>query len=137
MPDRDPTELMDQAAEGIEQAGGFTEWVRNENLGAIVMSITIAISGAILTLGETLLAPFRGLAQGASRIMEGTFFAATDVIDAGATATVTSFVDGAAAYLGPAAFPVGVLSVAVALYILVEGFRRGWSPLRWFSRARR
>lgn len=130
MPDRDPIEIMELATSGIQEADSFADWLRNANLGTIIMSITVAISGAILALGQTILGPFQAVGSGLSRVLEGTFFAATDIIEAGSAATVASLLDGVAQWLGPAAFPVSVLSVVAAIYILRVGFQQ-FAPLDW------
>lgn len=130
--DTSPLELMDRATAGIEEAGSFTEWVRNANLGTILLSITVAISSAILALGETILAPFQAIAAGLAEFIRGTFGAGVGVIDAGGTATELSFLEGASAALGPAAFPVAVASVVVSIYIVSRGFQR-FSPLDWIG----
>jgi hypothetical protein len=129
---RSALEIMDEAISGIQEAGSFSTWVRNAGIGTIILSLVVAISNGILSLGETFLAPFRAIASGLGRAIEGTFGAAIGVIDAGGTATELSFLEGAAAALGPAAFPVAVGSVVVAIWVLSRGFQR-FSPLDWIG----
>lgn len=127
----DALDLMDEATSGISEMG-FSTWIRNAGIGTIVLSVVVAVSNGILSLGETFLAPFRAIGAGLAEAIGGTFGAAVDVVDAGGQATVNSFLEGAAAYLGPAAFPVGVASVVAAIWILSEGYQR-FSPLDWIS----
>lgn len=129
--DPGPLELMDEATEGIEEMG-FSSWVQNAGLGTIILAVVYAITEGIMSLGSTFMAPFRAIGRGLSRAIDGTFLATVDVIDAGATATATSFLDGAAAALGPAAFPVAVGSVVVGIYIFSRGFQR-FSPFDWIG----
>lgn len=127
--DTGPWEIMDRADDGIADSG-FSVWVRNTAIGGTLLAFVYALQNAILAFGETFMAPFRAIASGLSRMLEGTFFATITIVDAGAEATATSFLDGAAAALGPAAFPVAILSVVAGIWILSRGFRN-FSPLDW------
>jgi hypothetical protein len=128
---RDPLELMDEATSGIAELG-FSTWVRNAGIGTIVLSTVVAISEGIQSIGLSFFGPFQAIASGLADAISGTFTAAVDVVGAGGEATANSFLTGAAAALGPAAFPVAVGSIVVGIYIMSRGFQR-FSPLDWVS----
>jgi len=122
----DPNEVASTAADEIDDRG-WTNFVRDFGLGGIFLAIVYAAIETIQSAGTTLLRPFRAFGEGIATLIGGTFGAPVRVIDAGATATVTSFTDGAAQFLGPAALPVAMVSAVAALWI----FQRFWSRIQF------
>ena len=122
----DPNEVASTAADEIDERG-WTNFVRDFGLGGVFLAIVYALIETIQSLGTTLLRPFRAFGRGIATLIGGTFGAPVRVIDAGATATVVSFTDGAAQFLGPAALPVAMLSAVAALWI----FQRFWTRIQF------
>lgn len=118
----DPEELADTATSEIDERG-WTSFIRDYGFGTVFLAIIFAFVEVINNLGETVMAPFQAFADGMAELIRETLFAPADVLNAGAQATVNSFLEGASAALGPAAMPVAMISVVVTLYI----FQRFWS----------
>lgn len=132
----DPDQIASTAANEIDDRG-WANFVRDFGLGGIFLAIVFAAIETIQSLGTTLLRPFQAFGEGIATLIGGTFGAPVRVIDAGATATVVSFTDGAAQFLGPAALPVAMVSAVAALWI----FQRFWtriqfSPIDFLRRGR-
>jgi hypothetical protein len=125
---------MDVANDSIQDQGYFG--FLRANIGTIALAITVSITSGILALGETIMAPFRAIGRGLGRVLEGTFFAGTDVIEAGSENAVRSLLEGTASLLGPATFPIAVLTVVVGIAILVRGYQ-WFSPADWLPFTRR
>lgn len=122
----DPEDVASTAASEIDSRG-WTNFIRDFGLGGIFLALVYAIIETIQSAGSTLLKPFRAFGDGVATLIGGTFGAPVVVVDAGATASAQSFLNGAAAALGPAALPVAMLSAVVTLYI----FQRFWSRIQF------
>lgn len=133
MSDRTADDVMQDALDGLENRS-FGEWARDAGLGTVFLAIVYALSEAILSLGETIMAPFRALGRGLSTIIENTFIDGSNVIGAGAQRAAESFTEGAAAALGPFAFPVAVGVTILALAVFARGWNDyvGINPIDWF-----
>lgn len=128
--DVDPGNLLERTYEQINEADSFQVWVRNTLLGGTIGALAYALISGITSIGSMITAPFRAVANGLSRFIEGTFFSGVDVIDAGGQTAAGAFLEGFSAWLGPLAFPASVLTVIIAIYILVRAFRY-ISPADW------
>jgi len=122
----DPDEIASTAADEIGERG-WTNFVRDFGLGGVFLAIVYALIEVINSAGSTLLRPFQAFGEGIATLIGGTFGAPVRVIDAGATASVQSFTEGAAQFLGPAALPVAMVSAVAALWI----FQRFWSRIQF------
>lgn len=122
MSSSDPSDLTNTATNQIDDRG-WTGFIRDWGLGGIFAAFVWAIIEGINSLGDSIMRPLQAFAEGIALLVRGTFGAPVRVIDAGATATVLSFTDGVAAFLGPAAFPVAMVSAVAGLWV----FQRFWT----------
>jgi len=133
---KDPGKIASTAASEISDRG-WTAFIRDFGLGGVFLAVVYTLIEGINSLGGTLMAPFRAFGSGLSTLITGTFGAPVLVIDAGAQATATSFLSGAAAYLGPAALPVSMLSAVATLWIFQQFWKRvQFSPIDFLRNAR-
>ena len=130
----DSEETLESIRGTIQEYDSFQDWTRDTLIGGTVGALAMAIVGFITGVAELLMAPFRAIGTGFTQFFSGTFGAGVGVIDAGGEAAMTSFLDGLAGWFGPLAFPVSVLVVVLAIYILVRGFRH-ISPFDWLRQA--
>lgn len=132
----DPESIANTAADEIADRG-WTNFIRDFGIGGVFLAIVYTIIEGVQSLGTTFMAPFRAFADGIATLIGGTFGAPVRVIDAGATATVISFTEGASAALGPAALPVAMISAVVTLWIFQKFWSRvQFSPIDFLRRAR-
>lgn len=116
-----PSHYGSTAAEMIAAHGWFG-FMRNFLLGGIAVALQYQVIDGITTLGGLLLAPVRALGQGLVLLVSSTIGNVVKVFDAGTQATILSFTDGVAAFLGPLAQPtavgVGMLSIGVFIFAI-------------------
>lgn len=130
----DAETAVEEGSEGVAEYG-VSQYARMAVIGSTLAALGYAIAGLILGLFDTLMAPIRAFASGMATFIGGTLLAPVRVTDAGAAAAAASFVDGAAASLGPAAFPVAMLSAVAGMYIFLVFIRRiSISPLQLIRR---
>jgi hypothetical protein len=121
---RDPEDTATRASQLIDQEGGLSDFLQNVGVGGISFAIILSVIDAIDAAGELLLAPWRALAGGIVDLVGGTLGSAVDIVEAGGSTAVDSFVNGLAAILGPFAFPASVLIVMIAIYLFVQAALR-------------
>ena len=130
----DAETAMEEGSEGVAEYG-VSQYARMAVLGSTLAALGYAIAAAILGLVDTALAPIRAFASGMATFINGTLLAPVRVTDAGAAASVASFVDGIGADLGIFAFPAAMLSVVIAMTIFLWFIRRiSISPLQLIRR---
>lgn len=127
-------DALDDGAEGVDE-NGVGGYAQRSVIGGTLASLAIAISGLILSFGETLLAPVRAFTSGIATFISGTLGAPVIITDAGAQASAASFTTGAAAALGPAAFPVAVAVSVAGMFVFLWFIENtSFSPLALFRR---
>ena len=132
----DAEQAVDEGSSGVAEHG-VSQYARMSLIGGTLAALAYAIADLILGLGNTLMQPVRAFASGMATFIGGTLLAPVRVTDAGAAAAAASFTEGAAAALGPFAFPVAMLSVVVAMYIFLMFIRRiSISPTQLIRRDR-
>lgn len=119
----DAEQAVQEGSEGVAEHG-VSQYARMSVIGGTLAALAYAIAGLILGMFDTLMAPVRAFASGMATFIGGTLLAPVRVTDAGAAASVRSFTEGAAAALGPFAFPVSVLVVVIAMYLFLAFLRR-------------
>ena len=130
----DAETAVEEGSEGVAEYG-VGEYAKMSVIGGTLAALAYAIADAILGLGSTLLAPVRAFGRGMATFIGGTLLAPVRVTDAGAAAAAESFLNGAAAALGPFAFPVSVLVSIAGMYIFLWFLRRvSVSPLQLIRR---
>lgn len=119
----DAETAVEEGSDGVAEYG-VTQYARMSVIGGSLAALAYALASAILNIGSAFLAPVRAFANGMATFITGTFGAPVIVTDAGARAAAASFVDGAAASLGPFAFPLAVLVSVAGMYIFLVFLRR-------------
>ncbi len=125
------------ASRQISREGGWAGFVQNFILGGIVLKLQYESIEGIDSFGGLLLAPVEALGNGMVRLVDATIGNVIVVFDAGTQATVLSFTDGVARFLGPLAQPlsVGVGMLSIAVFILMVN-RLNISPLSFLQSLR-
>lgn len=130
----DAETAMEEGSQGVEDHG-VVPYARMAVLGSLLAATGYALADLILGLGSTIMAPLRAFASGFATFISGTFLAPVRVTDAGATATVSSFLEGTGALLGPFAFPVAVVSAIAGMYVFLWFLRKvSISPMQLIRR---
>ena len=121
----------------VDRYGGLIPFVRKVGFGGIFYALIIVVIDAITSAGEVLMAPWRALGRGLSRLVEGTIGGSVTMIEASLMTGVRSFEYGLSSMLGPFAFPVAVAAVMLGIYVFMIGIDRiGFSPLAFIRRIR-
>ncbi len=132
----DPEDIASTAASEISDRG-WTAFIRDFGIGGVFLAVVYTLIEGIRNIGGTIMRPLSAFGEGIATLVTGTFGAPVLVIDAGAQATAASFLSGAAAYLGPAALPVAMLSAVAALWIFQQFWKRvQFSPIDFLRNAR-
>lgn len=123
-------ELSQEAAGLVDDSGGLAPFIRDYGIGGVLYAIFLALISTIDAAGELVLAPFRALADGLANLVSGTIGQGVEVISAGGDTAIVSLTDGAAALLGPFAFPFSVAITMLAVFVFVNLIGRiEFSPL--------
>lgn len=116
-------DAVDDGQEGVAE-DGVSGYAKQSVIGGTLSALSVALSATILTARETLFEPIRAFTSGMATFIGGTIGAPVEITDAGATASADSFTEGAAAFLGPFAFPVAVgvsvLGMLIFLWFLTN-----------------
>lgn len=131
------SQFGDKAAGEITALGGWVSFIRDFVIGGIILKLQYQTIEGIDSVGGLLLAPVQALGEGMVLLVSSTIGNVVRVFDAGTRATVLSFTDGVAAFLGPLAQPtaVGVGMLSVGVFILSVN-RLNISPLSFFQSLR-
>lgn len=125
----DGEQAVEEGIQGVSEHG-ISNWVRYVLLGGPIWALGTAISGVLLDVPSTFMAPFRALLSGAATLIRGTLGAPIIITEAGATTSAGSFLTGAAAALGPFAFPLAVAVSMGGVFIFLWFLQRvSFSPL--------
>lgn len=100
-------DAVEDGSEGVA-AEGVSGYAKQSVIGGALSALSVAISAIILSAQETLFAPIRAFTSGMATFIGGTIGAPVIITDAGAQTSADSFTQGAAAMLGPFAFPLAV-----------------------------
>lgn len=119
----DAETAVEEGSAGVAEYG-VSQYAKMSVIGGALTAMAYAIAGLILGAFDTFMAPIRAFASGMATFIGGTIGAPVRITDAGAAASAASFVDGAAAALGPFAFPVAVLSSVAGMLIFLWFIRR-------------
>jgi hypothetical protein len=112
-------EIVDDGAEAVDERG-VGGAVRSLLIGGSIMALATTVVEVITGIPGTFLAPLTAFADGLATLIGGTLGAPIRITDAGSEASAESFLSGAAAALGPAAFPVAVLVSVVGLWLFLR-----------------
>ena len=127
-----PREIADLAASEIDNRG-FTGFVREWGVGGVLGATFLSLIDAISTAGETLLAPWRALADALALLVGRTVGAPTELL--------VQSVEGSEGFfeslgIGPFGFPLAVIGVMIGIYLFFWFVQRiPFSPLS-FIRSR-
>ncbi len=124
----DPDTLFDRAGSTLSEVG----WsgLLQRGFGTIFLAWVFSTANLFGQFMESLFAPVRALFGGFATFLSGTIGGAMRVIDAGATASVQSFLSGIGSYSGPFAFVLAVIVVVLAL-LVVEWWWNQSSATPW------
>lgn len=112
-------EIVDDGADAVDERG-VGGAVRSLLIGGSIMALATTLVEIITGVPGTFMAPLFAFAEGLSTFIGGTLGAPVRITDAGSQASADSFLTGAAAALGPAAFPVAVLVSVVGLWLFLR-----------------
>jgi len=115
----DSQEIVDKGAEEVDERG-VGGAVRSVLIGGSIMALATTVVEIITGIPGTIMAPLTAFAEGLATLIGGTLGAPVRITDAGSEASAESFLSGAAAALGPAAFPVAVLVSVVGLWLFLR-----------------
>lgn len=131
----DPERIVSDAATQIEEAPSFSEWIRNSVVGGMLLAAAYGVINIIGATADMIMRPLEAAGAGIARFLSATFGQSVQIIEVGGLRAERSFIDGIAASLGPAAFPLAIATVVIALWIFTWGWQRvGLSPLDFFRR---
>lgn len=108
----------------IEEAGGFAAFLRDYGVGGIFNALILTIISGIQSAGGLLLGPPRALGKGVILMIDMIFEGIGAVLGAGTQATVQSFTDGLAQWLGILAQPASVGVVLLSFWVFMYGINR-------------
>lgn len=119
MSSSDTEEIVETGADHVDERGvGGT--ARAVVIGGSLTALAMTLVEIITGLPGTFMAPLYAFAEGLATFIGGTLGAPPRITDAGAATAASSFVDGAASALGPAAFPVAVLVSVAGVFIFIR-----------------
>lgn len=131
------TDTIDDAITRYDEAGGLQQFVEEVGVAGILYAVFLEIIAAISAAGDTIMAPWRALADGLEGLVSTVFGAPLSIIGAGGETAATSFTDGLAAWLGPLAFPAAIASFMLGVYVFMWfAGRIGFSPLQFVRNIR-
>lgn len=134
MADADAEEVIDDGAQGIQDAGGVTAYAQRVVIGGSLRAVAIALVSLILSAGALFLRPIRAFVDGVSRLITGTFGGPVLINEAGALASAGSFTDGVGALLGPFAWPFAVTVSMIGVFVFIWFLRKiPLSPTKIFT----
>lgn len=112
-------EIVEQGADAVDERG-VSGATRALLIGGSVFALATTIVEIITGIPGTFMAPLFAFADGFATLIGGTIGAPIRIIDAGSQASAGSFLSGAAAALGPFAFPVAVGVSIAGLYLFLR-----------------
>lgn len=134
--DPDPTTLISQAVDYIDDLG-FAGFVQNVGIGGVFMAIVFQLIETITSIGGVVLKPLAALGDGLARLTEVGVGAPARLIEQGFETAITSFREGTAALLGPAAPTVSVIAAMAALFVFIWFvYRIPFSPIAFIRNIR-
>lgn len=126
----DAEQTVQKGADEVDERG-VGGAVRSLLVGGSIMALATTVVEIINGAPGTFMAPLFAFADGLATFVGGTLGAPVRITDAGSKASADSFASGAAAALGPAAFPVAVLVSVVGLYLFIRFLQEiSTSPLQ-------
>ena len=130
-------QTIDSAISRYDSAGGLQQFVEEVGVAGILYAVFREIIAAISAAGDTIMAPWRALADGLAGLVSTVFGAPLSIIGAGGETAASSFTSGLAAWLGPLAFPAAIASFMLGVYVFMWFIGRiGFSPLQFVRNIR-